>query len=53
MQPQTSEPLLDMLGALQLRYFTPGEAAALHGFPPSFRRAPVIFDISRWDLKLR
>lgn len=33
----TPAPLLDAMRALRLRYFTPAEIAALHGFPPSFR----------------
>ena len=33
----TPAPLLDAMRALRLRYFTPAEIAALHGFPPNFR----------------
>lgn len=33
----TPAPLLDAMRALRLRYFTPAEVAALHGFLPEFR----------------
>jgi hypothetical protein len=33
----TPAPLLAAMRALRLRYFTPAEIAALHGFPRSFR----------------
>ena len=33
----TPAPLLAAMRALWLRYFTPAEVAALHGFPASFR----------------
>jgi hypothetical protein len=33
----TPAPLLHAMRALRLRYFTPAEIAALHGFPRSFR----------------
>lgn len=33
----TPAPLLDAMRALRLRYFTPAEVAAMHGFLPEFR----------------
>ena len=38
----TPDSLLGHLQQLRLRYFTPAEIAALHGFPSSFRLGSLL-----------
>lgn len=46
----TPAPLLAAMRALRLRYFTPAEVAALHGYPPSFRFPPHLTLKQRYGL---